>query len=373
MTTTVPLGTASSFAILAGSAITNTGPTVINGNMGIHPNGITSITGFPPGLVNGAVHAANAVALQAQSDLTIAYNNAANRPCGATLTGVDLGGQNLTSGVYCFATSAQLTGTLILNGQNNPNSVFIFKIGSTLTTASNSSIILINGAQACNVFFQVGSSATLGTDTRFIGNILDLTSITANTRATVNGRLLARNGAVTLDSNVITRADCLIPPTPTPTPTPGSVPGLIPGLIPGLTPGLIPGLIPGSAPILIIDVSPAVVSSGGNIVLATLISGNNPTGIVTFIIDKLISVAVPVINGTARILFNTTGLSPGLHKVFAIYFGDIRNNIAISSKVTFDIIDKNKLNCKSFKCDHNPFDCDKKSSKCDRNPFKHKF
>jgi len=202
----VSLGTADGFAVLGGSTVTNTGPTVVNGDLGVSPG--SAVTGFPPGTVNGTIHAADAVAAQAQSDLTAAYIDAAGRACTVALTGQDLGGMTLTSGVYCFSSSAQLTGTLTLDAQGDPNAVFIFKIGSTLTTASGSNVNLINGAQSCNVFWQVGSSATLGTTTTFRGNILALTSITANTGATVAGRLLARNGAVTLDSNRVTRAQC---------------------------------------------------------------------------------------------------------------------------------------------------------------------
>jgi len=197
------LGTAGSFAVLAGSTVTNTGPTVINGNVGVSPG--AAITGFPPGIVNGTVHAADAVALQAQIDDTNAYNVLAGRPITANLTGQDLGGKTLIAGVYGFNTSAQLTGTLTLNGQGNPNSVFIINIGSTLTTASGSSISLINGAQGGNVFFRVGSSATLGTSTSFTGDILALTSIALNTSAKIIcGDALAQNGAVTLDNNTIT-------------------------------------------------------------------------------------------------------------------------------------------------------------------------
>jgi len=198
------LGTAGSFGVLAGSAVTNTGSTVINGNVGVSPG--STITGFfPPGIVNGTIHAADAVALQAQIDDTNAYNVLAGRPITTNLTGQDLGGKTLVAGVYGFNTSAQLTGTLTLNGQGNPNSVFIINVGSTLTTASGSSISLINGAQGGNVFFRVGSSATLGTSTSFTGDILALTSITLNTSAKIIcGDALAQNGAVTLDTNTIT-------------------------------------------------------------------------------------------------------------------------------------------------------------------------
>ena len=158
-----PLGTAAAFAVLGSSTVTNTGNTVINGNLGVSPG--SAITGFPPGLVvpPGTVHAADAAAAGAQSDTTIAYNALAGQPCNFNLTGQDLGGLTLIPGVYCFASSAQLTGAVTLNAQGNSNSVFIFQIGSTLTTASNASVNIINGVRGCNVFWQIGSSATLGT------------------------------------------------------------------------------------------------------------------------------------------------------------------------------------------------------------------
>jgi len=191
----------SSFAVLGGSAVTNTAtPTIVNGNLGVSPG--SAVTGFPPGIVTGGtIHAADAVAAQAQSDLTTTYVNLASEACGTDLTGQDLGGKTLTPGVYCFSTSAQLTGTLTLDAQGNPNAVFIFQIGSTLTTASASSVLLINGGSSCGVFWQVGSSATLGTGTALLGSIVALTSITLNTGASVSGRVLARNGAVTLDDS----------------------------------------------------------------------------------------------------------------------------------------------------------------------------
>jgi len=201
--TLVNLGTADSFAVLAGSTVTNTGVTTIQGNLGVWPG--AAIPGFPPGIVNGTIHAADAIAMQAQNDLTTAYIFAAGQAATSNLTGQDLGGLTLLPGVYAFNSSAQLTGTLTLNAQGNPNAVFLFQIGSTLTTASSSSVVLINGGQDGNVFWQVGSSATLGTSTAFEGNILALTSITLNTGATIlDGRALARNGAVTLDTNDVT-------------------------------------------------------------------------------------------------------------------------------------------------------------------------
>jgi uncharacterized protein with beta-barrel porin domain len=198
------LGTAASFAVLGGSTVTNTGPSVINGNVGVSPG--SAVVGFPPGILvpPGTIHAANAVAGQAQVDLTTAYNVLAGRPSTANLTGQNLGGLVLTPGVYTFNTTAQLTGTLTLNAQGNPNAVFIFQIGQTLITASSARVNVIGGGQGTNVFWQVGSSATLGTTTSFVGDILALTSITLNTGANIAcGAALAQNGAVTLDTNNI--------------------------------------------------------------------------------------------------------------------------------------------------------------------------
>jgi hypothetical protein len=200
----VDLGTADSFAVLGGSTVTNTGATVIHGDLGVWPG--TAITGFPPGMVTapGTTHANDALAMSAQSALTNAYNFAAGETCDMSLTGQDLGGLTLTPGVYCFTSSAQLTGILTLNGLGDANSVFVFKIGSTLTTASASSVVFINAGQGDSVFWQVGSSATLGTTTSFAGNILALTDIGLNTGATITcGRALARNGQVTLDTNTV--------------------------------------------------------------------------------------------------------------------------------------------------------------------------
>lgn len=201
------LGTAESFAVLGGSTVTNTGPSSITGNLGVSPG--TAVTGFPPGVVTGTIHSADAVALQAQADVTTAYLDLAAQACDVDLTGDDLGTLTLTAGVYCFpSTSAQLTGDLVLDAEGDPDAVFIVQIGSTLTTASNSSVVLINGAQPCNVFFQVGSSATLGTATAFVGNVLALASITLTTGASLSGRALAQTGAVTLDTNDVMASGC---------------------------------------------------------------------------------------------------------------------------------------------------------------------
>jgi hypothetical protein len=216
-TVVIDLGNATSFAVLAGSTVTNTGPSVINGNLGLSPG--TSITGFPPGSVIGTIHQTDAVAAQAQASLTNAYNVAAGLTPTQNLTGINLGGLTLTPGVYFFSSEAQLTGTLILDAQGDPNAQFVFQIGSTLTTASSASVVFINGGNGNNTFWQVGSSAVLGTGTQFTGNILALTSITLNTGANINcGRALARNGAVTLDTNIVSISPCQSSTQATPEP-----------------------------------------------------------------------------------------------------------------------------------------------------------
>src|SRR5450755_319844 len=212
----VGLGTAGSFAVLAGSTVTNTGPSLLNGDLGVSPG--TAITGFPPGIVNGTVHQTDGVAAGAQSDLTIAYNDAAGRTPAASLPGFIGAGQSLDPGVYKATSSLDVGGELTLNAHGNAGAVFIFQVSSTLITDTASHILLTNGAQACNVFWQVGSSATLGTGSIFDGSILALQSITVTTGDTIEGRALARTGAVTLDDDTITVPACSTP-TPTPTPT----------------------------------------------------------------------------------------------------------------------------------------------------------
>ena len=217
-TAPVGLGTAGSFAVLAGTTVTNTGPSTISGNLGVSPG--TAVTGFPPGIVShGTIHSADGVADGAQSDLTTGYNDAAGRSPTANVPAFIGAGQTLAPGVYKASSSLDVGGSLTLDAGGDPNAVFIFQAPSTLITDSASSVILTNGAQACNVFWQVGSSATLGTNSAFSGSILALTSISVNTGDTVDGRALARNGAVTLDDDTITSPTCATPP-PTPTPTP---------------------------------------------------------------------------------------------------------------------------------------------------------
>ena len=208
----VPLGTAGSFAVLAGAGITNTGPTTVNGDLGTYPT--TTMTGTASITVTGTNHAGDSVTQGAQSALTTAYKTAAGEGPTSPIS-ADLAGQTLKAGVYNSGSSIGLSGALTLDGGGNPNAVFVFQAGSTLTTGSGSTVNLINGAQSCNVFWQVGSSATLGTGSTFRGTIIALTSITVTTGTHVDGRVLARNGAVTLDTNTITRPTCAAATTTT--------------------------------------------------------------------------------------------------------------------------------------------------------------
>jgi len=213
------------FAVLGATTVTCTGASTITGDLGLSPG--TSVTGFPAPCTNvGTIHAADATAAAAQADLTTAFNTLASQTCTLDLTGTDLGGLTLTPGTYCFSSSAALTGTLTLNAQGNPNAVWVFKTGSTLTTAGN--VVFINGttANSCGVQWQIGSSATLGSGSLIAGNILAQTSITLNTGAGLTGRALARTGAVTLDTNQVSFAACGVNAGPTGAPPPfgGPVP-----------------------------------------------------------------------------------------------------------------------------------------------------
>ena len=228
---TVNLGSTSNFAVLAGSGITNTGPTTVSGTAGgdLGSDPTPAFTGDTLVTTTGTKYTApSAVVTAAKTALITAYDDAAGRTPATTVT-ADLGGQTLVGGVYNAAAAMALTGTLVLDGQNNPDAVWIFQAGSTLTTAGSSVVQLINGAQACHVFWQVGSSATFGTSSDFTGHVLALTSITATTGATFKGQLLARNGAVTLDTNTITNDVCAAAtPTPTVSVTPSSTPVVTP-------------------------------------------------------------------------------------------------------------------------------------------------
>jgi len=230
----VGLGTASPFVVLGGTKVTNVGPSVLNGNLGISPG--TELEGFGlPAVINGSTHATNKVAAQAQLDLTTAYDAAAGQPVlpANDLSGTDLGGLKLAPGTYRYNAAALLTGALTLDAEGDPNAEFVFKIGSQLTTESASSVLLVNGASPCNVYWQVGSSADLGTTTSFQGSLMALTSISLKSKATVVGRMLARNGQVSLIENTLTRPLCATGPTNPPS---GETPGG-PGTVSPTTPG----------------------------------------------------------------------------------------------------------------------------------------
>ncbi|MFN2425952.1 MAG: ice-binding family protein [Candidatus Binatia bacterium] len=207
-----PLGTAANFAVLGASEVTNTGGTIVIGDLGVSPG--SAVTGFPPGSVVGTIYTTVASpAGTAQADALVAYNDAAGQDCDTDLTGQNLGGLTLTPGVYCFDSSAQLTGTLTLDFLGDSNAVFIFQMGSTLTTASDAAVVVINGTPSCsNITWQVGSSATLGSGTAFMGNILALVSITVATGASSDGSLYALTGAVTMDTNAISACNTIVPP-----------------------------------------------------------------------------------------------------------------------------------------------------------------
>jgi hypothetical protein len=200
------LGSANTFAVLAGSTITNIGATKLTGDLGVSPG--TAVDGFPPGIITGSSHAGDGAAAQAKNDLLTAYNDAAGRLGAAVLPG-NLGGLTFTPGLYKNSSSTMISGTgtsaiLTLDAQGDANAVFIFQMGSTLTTDPGTQVVLSGGAKAGNVYWQVGSSATLGTTCIFKGNILADQSITLTTGATLEGRALTRIGAVTFDSNAVT-------------------------------------------------------------------------------------------------------------------------------------------------------------------------
>lgn len=261
-TATVPLGTAASFSVLGGQAVTNTGATTTDGDVGVSPG--ASVGAWPPGTVGGAIHAGDAVAQQAQNDLTTAYNNAAGRTP-FTVVGGDLVGQTLVGGVYRGGTLG-LSGALTLDGKNDPASVWIFQTPATLITGSSSRVSFINGASPCNVFWQVGSSATLGTGSTFVGTIMALTKVTVTTGVTVYGRALARNDAVTLDNDRFLTLACSggaqvpIPPTRPPfTIAPGSTPTPVPSAMTTFTPAPVatPTRPPATAPTTAPTATPA--------------------------------------------------------------------------------------------------------------------
>jgi hypothetical protein len=349
------LGDAASFAVLGASTVTNTGPTEVHGDLGVSPG--TSITGFPPGQQVPPTllpHAGDQASGDAQADLVGAYNSLSAEPCTQNLTGQDLGGLTLVPGVYCFDSSAFLTGTLTLNAVDGAASVFVFKTESTLITATGSRVEFLGGGTCNGVYWRVGSSATLGTGSLFEGTIVALTSITATTGADVNGRLLALNGAVTLDSNTVTGPTCgieaedepeesepsptvIVNPIPTdttptedtPTPTDSSTTEVGPGTpLPAgttLSPTDIvftsePGATPTSTTITSSD-NPS--SSGESVTFTAVVTpaGSTATaqGTVTFFDGSTVLGSVPLKNGTAT--FTTSSLIPGDHPITAVFHG----------------------------------------------------
>jgi hypothetical protein len=234
----VNLATASPFVVLGGTTVTNEETSVLNGDLGVSPG--TALTGFgSPSVVTGVEHAADGVASGAQSNLTTAYNVAAEQP--STLLTGNLGNRKLGPGAYSYGSAALLTGALTLDGEGDPGAEFVIQVGSQLTTASGSSVVLENGASPCNVYWQVGSSAVLGTTTAFAGNLMALTSISLNNGVVVNGRMLARNGQVSLINDVLTRPVCGAGSPPPPAVEPPGGPGS-----PGAPGG--PGAVPPGAP-----------------------------------------------------------------------------------------------------------------------------
>jgi hypothetical protein len=241
--TTVQLGTATPFAVLAGTAVTDVPTSAITGDVGLSPAAGSNYAGLTQAEVTGTIYATDATGpagsvndpallTTAKNDLTTAYVSAAGQLPTTTFTAGDnqLGGQTLVAGVYAFghASTANISAAspLVLNGQGNPNSVFVFQASSDLITAPNSVVQLENGAQACNVFWQVTSSATLNSASTFVGTIMALSSATLDTGATVQGRVLARNGAVTLDANTITTpTTCAATTTTTAAPKATTAPG----------------------------------------------------------------------------------------------------------------------------------------------------
>ena len=198
----VALGSAGTFAILAASTVTNTGASTVTGDLGLSPS--TAITGFPPGTVSGTFHLGDPASAQAQLDLSTAYNDAAGRTAGAILIAGNLGGLTLAPGLYHSTTSLEISsGDLTLDAQGDANGVFVFQMASTLITTTGRKVILAGGAQAANVYWQVGSSATVGTNSVFKGNILAYTSVTVATGSSLEGRLLVQTGAVSLDGDVV--------------------------------------------------------------------------------------------------------------------------------------------------------------------------
>ena len=315
---TVPLGTAASFGVIAASSVTSTGPTIVVGDLGLSPGNASSVTGFTfstppgPGQVVGTTHFADAVALNAKNDALTAYNTLAGRPCTTVISG-DLGGRTLTPGVYCSASSMGLTGTLTLDAQGNRDATFIFQLGSALTTASASQVQMINAGQTCNVFWQVGSSATLGTGSSFSGNILASSSVTLTTGTSNNGRVIGLNGAVTLDGSNVAVCSLLAntmvvnksfnPTTINPNGT--SVLTVMlnnPNSVAATTIAPLVDTLPNG--VLIANPATASTTCGGGVIPAALAGGNSVT---------LPSGAVIPANGSCQVSVNVTSASAGTY------------------------------------------------------------
>jgi hypothetical protein len=300
----VPLGTAGDFGVLAGSEVTNTGSSVVYGSIGVWPG--TSVGGFPPGTIfpgSGTIHSADTVAQQAEFDLGVAYDDASSRACGVNVAGGLLGGLVLTPGVYCMD-SADLTGTLTLDGAG----LYVFKMASGLITAPGSSVVMINGAGSCDVFWQVTSSAAIDTTSQMVGTILALTSITLNTNASLSGRALARNALVSLAGNNITQ--CTI----------GG----------------------GAVPTTLTTRASAAVAIGGLIHDTAFLSGGvNPTGTITFDLygpgdttcagPSLFTSVVPVNGNGSYDSADFTALIVGTYQWVASSSGDVNNDPAVTA------------------------------------------
>ncbi|MFI6509891.1 ice-binding family protein [Streptosporangium sp. NPDC050855] len=300
----VELGTAGAFAVLGGSTVTNTGATVLTGDLGVSPG--TAITGFPPGTVSGTVHAGDTAAAQAQSDLTIAYDDAAAQPSDAVIP-TELGGTTVTPGTYTSAAGTfGITGEVILDAQGDPDAVFIFKAASTLITAAASTVTLTGGAQACNVFWLVGSSATLGASSDLAGTVLALASITAGADVTVDGRLLARNGAVTLDSDTVTVSQCAVDPPRTTTTT--------------------------------VNSSCAMTQQGPITFTATVRSSSSvvPSGPVEFFADG-VSLGTAQLDATGHADLTVSGLTEGARQITAVFPGTDALDPSTSAVFTQDV------------------------------------
>ncbi len=329
----VGLGTAESFAVLAGSGITNTGPTTITGDVGTFPT--TTETGLGSVTLTGTNHDGDAVTQQAKNDLVTAYNDAAGRGP-TTQVATDLAGQTLVPGVYNSANGAfGNSGMLTLDGQDQTDPVFIFQTSSTLITSSASSVILENGANACDVYWQIGSSATLGTGAALQGTILALTSITLTTGATLVGRALAQNGAVTLDTNTITQASCSTTPTTTTSTSTTSTTTTPTTTVPPTT------VPPTTTPTTTTVTSSTSPSTTGQPVTftATVTAGNGstPTGSVEFFDNGTPLGAVALDSGGQAVLA-TSALSPGSNSITAVYSGASGFSSSTSTALTQTVL-----------------------------------